>query len=90
MALETLNTLEKAEVPINDLRNLAERLRGIKNIPETVSGAPKNYKVGDTESFWVSEDDTHKNFQVKAVLRYKGERLYFWVDEVSHYSPTPS
>jgi immune inhibitor A len=85
-ANETLKTLEDSEVPINDLRDLAERLKGIKNIPETVAGAPKNYNVGDSETFWVSEDDTHKEFQIKAVLRYKGDHLYFWVDEVSSYS----
>ena len=84
-AVETLNTLKNTIVPPNDYRVLAERFKGVHNVPETLPNPPKNYHIGDAESFWISKDDTHENFQVKAILRYAGDHLYFWVDEQSHY-----
>ena len=82
---ETLNTLRNTIVPENDYRILAEELKGIKNIPEAETNPPKNFNIGDTESFWVSQDDTHANYKVQAVLRYKGDHVYFWVDQQSQY-----
>ncbi|HPH98198.1 MAG TPA: immune inhibitor A [Anaerolineaceae bacterium] len=79
-AYETLRIMTEGLVPVNDPVDLAERLKGVKNIPETVP-APKAYKVGDKEKFWVSNVDTNENFQVDVVLRYAGPVLYFWVED---------
>jgi hypothetical protein len=76
-ALETLNTLENAEVPINDPRELAERLGGKKNIPETVPAPP--LELGMEKAFWVTNIDTNDNAQVTATLHYMTPHLAFWV-----------
>ena len=48
---ETLLTLQNALVPENNLRELAMRLKGIENIPETVPDQTLPQK-GDIEKFW--------------------------------------
>jgi immune inhibitor A len=85
---ETLNTLQNSIVPNADLRDLAERLNNIQNIPETVPAPAKPYVVGDTLSFWASNEDTHENFQVKAVMSYATPHVYFWVEEGVSYNKT--
>lgn len=80
-AAETLKTLEEALVPNNDPRFLAERLKGIKNIPLTVSDKPKDYSVGDEKTFWATNVDTNENFKVDTVLRYEAENTYIWVEK---------
>ena len=83
-AYETLQNLQAINVPNNDPRELAERLKGIQNIPETVP-SPGNFKVGDQQTFWVSNVDTNENFQVKAVLRYVTDSAYFWIEDGARY-----
>ena len=85
-ALETLETIKNQPVPENNVRLLTERLKGIKDIPEVVSDEPINYQIGDKKKFWVSEDETHQKYQVDAILRYKGNHIYFWVDVEANYS----
>ncbi len=78
-ASETLNTLEKSVVPINDPRDLARRLEGEQNIPATMEPPKTPLQIGDRHTFWASNVDTNKNFQVDATLRYITDHLYFWV-----------
>jgi immune inhibitor A len=78
-AFETLNILEAEAIPTSDLRDLAQRLEGKMNIPETVAGNPPNLHVGDTQQFWVSNVDTNENFQVSTRLEYVTSHVYFWV-----------
>ncbi len=80
-ALETLQTLTQAEVPINDMRDLARRLRGVKDIPETMPAPAQPYKVGDTQKFWVNNDDTDAYVQVSARLAYITPHVYFWAED---------
>lgn len=84
-ALETLDTLRSQTVPINDPRELAERLEGKTNIPETVDPPAVEAKVNDVREFWVSNVDTNENFKITAVLRYIGENCYFWVEDGVEY-----
>jgi hypothetical protein len=79
-AKETLHTLENEIVPINDPRDLARRLEGKQNIPETLEPPKTPPQIGDEQTFWASNVETNKNFQVKASLRYKTDHLYFWIE----------
>lgn len=79
-AQDTLRTLEKEVVPINDPRDLAQRLEGKTDIPETLPAPAQPFKIGDQQSFWATNDDNNKSFQVKATLRYISDHLYFWVE----------
>ena len=80
-ATTTLDTLKNASVPMNDPRDLAMRLEGKANIPETTGDQPKPYKVGDQEQFWITNTDTNENFQVTAELQYITDHVYFWIEK---------
>lgn len=53
-AIQTLALLEDLVVPVNDPRDLALRLEGKQNIPETVPAPAQPVQVGDEQNFWVS------------------------------------
>ena len=76
---ETLETLNKTMVPENNPYDLACRLKGICDVPRTVPG--KAYKVGDNESFWVSNSDTAEHRQITAALIYITPHTYFWAED---------
>ncbi|MBM2848392.1 MAG: Peptidase protein, partial [Anaerolineales bacterium] len=77
---DTRITLESAVIPPNNLREIAERLRGIPDIPETVSSAPANHAVGDEVEFNVGNTETNANFKVTATLVYAAENVYFFAE----------
>jgi len=78
-AYETLETLKNATVPVNDPRDLAERLLGIQDIPLTFE---TNFpRLGDQRMFWVSNVDTNENFQITANLEYVTDHAYFWIED---------
>lgn len=79
ISTETLNTLEESIVPVNDLRDLACRLKKKCNIPEVVPSGP--FKVGDKQKLWVSNTDTSASFQIDATLEYLTDHAYFWVQD---------
>src|SRR5512133_1402258 len=60
-ALETRSTLDNTLVPNNDLRELAMRLKEIKNIPETTNEPVILYKTGDEKEFNAINTDTNEN-----------------------------
>ena len=78
-AWETLGILEESVVPFNNPVELAERLEGKANIPETVPATPA--QVGDRREFWVTNVDTNENFRVTAVMQYETDHVYFWIEE---------
>lgn len=81
---DTLRILENTVVPVNDLRDLARRLKGERDIPLTVPPPSAPLTVGNRQSFWVTNVDTNENFQISATLRYITDHLYFWIqDDVS-------
>src|SRR5512143_130163 len=67
---DTLTTLDKEVVPPNDPRDLAMRLKCIKDIPEVVSTTPANYAIGDETEFYVINMDTKENRRFSARLVY--------------------
>lgn len=77
----TLDTLENTIVPINDPVELAERLGGIPDVPNTLIDEAAPYSVGARKDFWVTNVDTNENFQITAVLQYVGDNTYFWIEE---------
>lgn len=83
-ALNTLRTLQESIVPNNDPRGLAERLKGIPDIPLTVEPAPA-YDVGDSSEFWVTNVDTNDNFKITATLQYETDHVYFWIENGVNY-----
>jgi hypothetical protein len=81
----TEQQLHEAVVPARDLRALAEGLRGTGPIPEVVQDTPPVYRVGDSDTFWVSNEDTGEHGQIDANLVYMNDVLYIWVEEGVRY-----
>jgi immune inhibitor A len=80
---ETELLLEATVVPERDLHDLAIRLLGIpSNTPRTINpqGSP-DYPVGTRRLFHASNADTDEHFDVYAILEYKTEHVYMWVEE---------
>ena len=82
---ETLHILQEEIVPINDPIDLAERLGGKSNIPETLPDPDAPYSVGASKVFWVTNVDTNENFQVTTTLRYLGDNVYIWIENGVDY-----
>jgi immune inhibitor A len=78
---ETLELLQDTIVPENNKVELAERLLGIANIPNTVDPPARPYQVGDRRTFWVTDTSTDQTFQTGAILRYLGDTIYFWIED---------
>ncbi len=76
----TLRLLEKTNVPTNDLRDLACRLKGICDTPLTLTPPSSPLTEGTLQTFWLSNEDTNNDFQVTATLRYVTAHSYFWAE----------
>jgi len=77
----TLLALAEADLPQRDLLELNERLGGRSiRLPEATP-APRGYRLGDRETFWVHDTFTTSYFRSTAVLRYETEHAYWWVEE---------
>ena len=77
--LTTEELIRSVDVPPNDPIDLAARLLpqlGI--VPRVVNATPPEYKEGDVITFWVSNSDNDKNWQIDAELVVKGEHVYMW------------
>lgn len=83
---DTLKTLQENIVPVNDPRELACRLEGKCNIPEILLSGP--YQAGQKQSFWVTNTDNAKSFQINATLMYVTDHAYFWVQDGVKYNKT--
>ena len=82
---ETLDTLQNTIVPENDPVDLAERLLGIADIPDTIDPPDSPFSVGDRRDFWVTDTSIDRTFQTEAVLRYIGDEIYFWIEDGVNY-----
>jgi len=80
--LTTEEMLAQEIVPERNLRELAQQFKdpGVP-IPVVVNPTPPVYRLGDKETFWVSNIDTDENFQITAELRYATPHVYMWVHE---------
>jgi len=79
---ETEELLATTDVPVRDLHELAIRLRGLPpDTPRTVNpGGSPDYSVGTRRLFHVSNVDTDEQFDIYAILEYKTEHVYMWVE----------
>jgi len=84
---DTLRTLQQAEIPINDLIDLAERLNGIEDIPRTVKPPAAPLEVGMRETMWMTNVDTNESFQVDVVLQYVTDHAYYWIEDGVSFDP---
>lgn len=82
----TLETLENADIPINDPVDIAQRLEGKENLPLTKPVENLDLPVGTEQTFWVTDTDTAENFQVNTRLSAVTDHLYFWIEEGVDYS----
>jgi immune inhibitor A len=82
----TLDILKDTIVPVNDLIDLAGRLQGKTNLPAYLEPPPIQYKVGDQQTFWASNNDTDNSFRLQATLRYVTDHVYFWIQDGVSYS----
>jgi len=80
-ASDTLETLDKTIVPINDLREIAMRLKGIADIPETVGDKNNDWPIGQVLDFNATNTDTNQTFKLKASLIYKTDNVYFFAGD---------
>jgi immune inhibitor A len=84
---ETEELLETTDMPVRDLHDLAIRLRGLPaDTPRTVNpdGSP-DYPTGHRRLFHVSNVDTDEQFDIHAILEYKTEHVYMWVEEGARF-----
>ena len=59
---------------------LAEAFKDIGDIPSIARTTPLDVKVGDVETFWVTDSLNNTNYQVQAELRYAGPVVLMYVD----------
>jgi len=81
---DTLSILSTTIVPENNLNEIACRLEGKCNIPDTIPSGP--FEIGDQKDFFVTNTDSNQNFSVTATLRYRADHTYFWVEDGVKYN----
>jgi immune inhibitor A len=84
---ETLDALVNTDIPVNDLHELAVRLKGMADIPSALEPPLAPREVGEQKSFWVTNTSTSRKFQVSATLSYVTDHLYFWIEDGVEYDP---
>jgi immune inhibitor A len=72
--------LDAATPLARDQLALAEQFKGIGDVPAVARTTPLDVKVGDVETFWVSDNITNKPYQVQAQLRYAGPVALMYID----------
>lgn len=80
-AQATLEQLTNTLVPINDPIDLAERFKGLEDLPAVVDEQAEPIPLGTVERFWVSDNDENRNFQIDAELVFETDHVYFWVEQ---------
>ncbi len=77
-AYPTVTALAAAVLPPRDRVDLAERLRGVKDVPPPPTSAVA-HKVGDHATFTASNDNAV--LTIPATLRVVGTHIYLWVED---------
>ena len=77
----TLETLKNSIVPENDPYELACRLKGICNVPETLPPPAAPLETGAQQQFWITNSNTDEHFQIDATLKYITPHTYFWAED---------
>ncbi len=79
-ALDTMDVLSNAEVPIADLPAIAERLLNLEHVPRILALEAEPIPVGTLQDFWVLDTNRNESKLIEARLVHAGEIVYFWVD----------
>lgn len=79
-AIDDPAQLAAAQPESRDQVALAEAFKGTGPINRVVRTTPLDVKVGDVETFWVSDVLNDTNYEVKARLRYAGPVALMYVD----------
>jgi immune inhibitor A len=87
-AYVTLDVLENTIGPESDPIDIASRLKGIKGIGDTVPLPGIPLKIGDSQLFWITNDDTLESSQVRATLYYISDNVYFWIEDGVSFDQT--
>jgi hypothetical protein len=77
--LESPARIDAADPAPRDQVELAEAFKG-GDIPDVARTTPLDVKLGDVETFWVSDNANDTNYQVQAELRYVGDIVLMYVD----------
>lgn len=92
-AQANLRTIQQAQIPENDLLELAHRLQGHalgqadgatlyeQPIQRTITPSVIPLQIGQEESFWVMNTDRNERSQILARLVYLTDQLYFWIED---------
>ncbi len=80
----TLDKLRQTVIPARDPVDLGKRLLHITTLPATPN-QPKNYQIGDTETFTAQDNDHNKLLMINEKLLYKTPHVYMWFQ--SDYTP---
>lgn len=83
----TYETLDNIIVPEANPGELAERLLGVDEVPETYPDPDIPHQIGEVKEFWVTDTSQDENFQTTAVLQYVTPHSYFWVGEDVSFDP---
>lgn len=75
-----LRALQSIQFPPNDRIRLSQEFKGVTTTLATPT-APKQYHVGDKETFWVNRDMQSQNEKITATLRYMNNVAYMWVED---------
>jgi hypothetical protein len=78
---ETIETLANSNVPENDVYELACRLQGICDVPNTLPAPEPPLKVGDKKKFWILNADTNEHSQIEMTLLNITPLTYFWAED---------
>jgi len=84
---DTLDALRNTYIPNNNFSDLAERLQGKHNIPETVEPPPAALVEGAQQEFWVTNVDSNESFRISATLQYLTDHTYFWIEDGVDFDP---
>ncbi len=84
LQLSTEQLLLQTILPERDQRLLAMRLKHKgQDLPEVVQETPPDFQLGDTDTFWVTDNQRipPRQFQVTASLKYITDHSYWWVQD---------
>ena len=85
MAYETRDLLSDTIVPESDPISLAQRLKGIGDVPRVVSESADPISIGTMDMFWITDNRTGESSEIVAELVYATDHVYFWVEEGVDY-----
>lgn len=86
-AYQNLQALQSAQLSVNNSHALAQQYGIIPAGEVPLPTAPAPYERGSQVTFWATNTDTNAQFEINATLRYRGEYVYFFVD--NQLSPDP-